>query len=50
MLRYFITRYAMTEIGAKNLKKSIFSHTILNITKLFPPIIAFTFYFNIWED
>lgn len=46
MLRYFITRYAMTEIGAKNLKKSIFSHTILNITKLFPPIIAFTFLFQ----
>lgn len=36
----------MTEIGAKNLKKSIFSHTILNITKLFPPIIAFTFLFQ----
>lgn len=46
MLRYFITRYAMTEIGAKNLKKSIFSHTVLNITKLFPPIIAFTFLFQ----
>lgn len=46
MLRYFLTRYAMTEIGAKNLKKSIFSHTILNITKLFPPIIAFTFLFQ----
>lgn len=46
MLRYFITRYAMTEIGAKNLKKSIFSHTILNITKLFPPIIAFMFLFQ----
>lgn len=46
MNKYFIKRYAMSEIGAKNLKKSIFSHTILNLTKLFPPIIAFIFLFQ----
>ncbi|SFE71726.1 ABC transporter ATP-binding protein [Peptostreptococcus sp. D1] len=46
MDKYFIKRYAMTEIGARNLKKSIFSHTILNLTKMFPPIIAFTFLFQ----
>ncbi len=46
MDKYFIKRYAMTEIGAKNLKKSIFSHTILNLTKMFPPIIAFMFLFQ----
>lgn len=46
MNKYFIKKYAMSEVGAKNLKKSIFSHTILNITKLFPPTIAFVFLFQ----
>lgn len=46
MDKYFIKRYAMSEVGAKNLKKSIFSHTILNLTKLFPPFIAFMFLFQ----
>lgn len=46
MTSYFIKKYAMTEKGAKNLKKAIFSRTILNLTKLFPPIIAFTFIFQ----
>ena len=36
----------MSEQGAKNLQKSIFSHTILNLTKMFPPIIGFVFLFQ----
>lgn len=36
----------MSDQGAKNLKKSIFSHTILNLTKMFPPIIGFMFLFQ----
>nr|WP_249170643.1 ABC transporter ATP-binding protein [Porphyromonas levii] len=39
-------KYAMSDQGAKNLKKSIFSHTILNLTKMFPPIIGFMFLFQ----
>lgn len=36
----------MSEQGAKNLQKSIFSHTILNLTKMLPPIIGFVFLFQ----
>ncbi len=36
----------MSDQGAKNLKKSIFSHTILNLTKMFPPIVGFLFLFQ----
>lgn len=36
----------MSDQGAKNLKKSIFSHTILNMTKMFPPIVGFMFLFQ----
>lgn len=36
----------MSEQGAKNLQKSIFSHTVLNLTKMFPPIIGFVFLFQ----
>ncbi len=36
----------MSEQGAKNLQKSILSHTILNLTKMFPPIIGFMFLFQ----
>lgn len=43
MIKYFMKQYAMTEIGARNLRKSIFSHTILNITKIFPPIVGFLY-------
>ncbi|MDD7510800.1 MAG: ABC transporter ATP-binding protein [Peptostreptococcaceae bacterium] len=50
MDKYFIKKYALTETGAKNLKKAIFSHTILNLTKMFPPIIAFTFLFQYLGD
>jgi hypothetical protein len=39
-------RYAMSEKGAINLKKAIISHTFVNITKLFPPMIAFMFLFQ----
>ena len=46
MDKYFIKKYAMSEIGARNLKKAIFSRTILSLTKLFPPIIAFIFIFQ----
>lgn len=46
MNKYFIKKYAMSETGAKNLKKSILSHTILNLVKLFPPTVAFMFLFQ----
>lgn len=46
MVSYFIKRYAMSEKGAKNLKKAIFSHTIVNLTKLFVPMVAFMFLFQ----
>ncbi len=36
----------MSDNGARNLKKSITSHTFVNITKLFPPIIGFMFIFQ----
>ncbi|MCU6747183.1 ABC transporter ATP-binding protein/permease [Faecalicatena acetigenes] len=50
MLDYFMKKYAMSETGARNLKKSIFSHTLLNLTKMFPPIIAFIFMFQFLSD
>ena len=43
MVSYFMKRYAMSEKGAINLKKAILSHTLVNLTKLFAPIIAFVF-------
>lgn len=43
MRKFFMDRYAMSELGANNLKKAIFSRTILNLVKMFPPIIAFIF-------
>lgn len=46
MNRYFMKKYAMSEKGASNLSKAIFSRTILNFTKLFPPMIAFSFLFQ----
>ncbi len=46
MVSYFIKRYAMSEKGAANLKKAIISHTLVNLTKLFAPIIAFIFLFQ----
>jgi ATP-binding cassette subfamily B protein len=46
MNKFFKQKYAMSEQGAKNLQKSIFSHTILNLTKMFPPIIGFVFLFQ----
>ncbi len=36
----------MSDQGAKNLQKSIFSHTILNLTKMFPAIVGFMFLFQ----
>lgn len=46
MSKFFMERYAMSELGANNLKKAIFSRTILNLVKMFPPIIAFMFLFQ----
>lgn len=46
MVSYFMKRYAMSEKGAINLKKAILSHTLVNLTKLFAPIIAFMFLFQ----
>lgn len=46
MVSYFIKRYGMSEKGAKNLKKAIFSHTLVNLTKLFAPTVAFLFLFQ----
>lgn len=50
MTDYFIKRYAMSRKGAENLKSSIFSRTILNLTKMFPPILAFIFIFQYLAD
>ena len=46
MISYFIKRYAMSEKGARHLRKAIFSHTFVNLTKLFAPVIAFMFLFQ----
>ena len=46
MVSYFMKRYAMSQKGAINLKKAILSHTFVNITKLFAPMIAFMFLFQ----
>ena len=46
MRKFFMDRYAMSELGANNLEKAIFSRTILNLVKMFPPIIAFIFLFQ----
>lgn len=46
MIRYFREKYAMSEIGAKNLAKSIFSHTLLNLSKILPPVIGFVYIFQ----
>ena len=46
MVSYFMKRYAMSEKGAINLKKAIISHTFVNLTKLFVPMIAFMFLFQ----
>ena len=46
MNKYFIKKYAMSDAGAKNLKKSIVSHTVMNLAKLLPPTIAFMFLFQ----
>ncbi len=43
MISYFMKRYAMSEKGAINLKKAIISHTFVNLTKLFAPMVAFMF-------
>lgn len=43
-------KYAMSETGANNLTKAIFSHTLLNLTKMFPPIIAFMFILQFLSD
>lgn len=46
MHKYFIEKYAMSKPGAKNLGKSILSHTLLNLSRLFPPIVGFMFLFQ----
>ena len=46
MISYFMKRYAMSEKGAINLKKAIISHTFVNLTKLFAPMVAFMFLFQ----
>lgn len=46
MNKYFRERFAMSERGAKNLQKSIISHTMVNLTKMFPPFIGFIFLFQ----
>ena len=43
MKKHFMKKYAMSEKGSKNLIKAIFSRTIVNLTKLFPPIMGFIF-------
>lgn len=43
MQQYFMNRYAMSEQGAINLRKAIISHTVLNLSKLCPPMVGFLF-------
>ena len=47
MINYFMKKYAMSQTGANNLRKAVFSRTILNLTKMFPPMIAFYVYISI---
>ena len=46
MVSYFMKKYSMSEKGALNLRKAIFSHTLVNLTKLFAPMIGFMFLFQ----
>ncbi|MDO4773060.1 MAG: ABC transporter ATP-binding protein [Bacillota bacterium] len=46
MRKYFMEKYGMTELGAKHLSKSIFSHTLLNLSKILPPMVGFLFLFQ----
>lgn len=46
MTEYFKKRYAMSDKGAQNLRKSILSHTLVNITKVFPPMVGFMLLFQ----
>lgn len=39
-------KYAMSKKGAKTLSKAIFSRTLLNFSKLFPPIVAYLFLYQ----
>ena len=50
MNKYFQKKYAMSEKGAKNLTKAIFSRTIVNLTKLFSPAIGFTFIYQFYGN
>lgn len=46
MRKYFMEKYGMTELGAKHLSKSIFSHTLVNLSKILPPTVGFLFLFQ----
>ena len=46
MVSYFMKKYSMSEKGVLNLRKAIFSHTLVNLTKLFAPMIGFMFLFQ----
>ena len=46
MVSYFMKKNSMSEKGALNLRKAIFSHTLVNLTKLFAPMIGFMFLFQ----
>lgn len=48
MLRYFITRYAMTEIGAKNLKKIYFLTYHLKYNKIISAYHSFYVFISIF--
>ncbi len=52
MKQYFQNRFALSEEGAKILKSSIITHTILNISFMFPIVLAFAFlddYIRHWQ-
>lgn len=46
MLKYFKSKYAMSDIGAKNLRKAIISHVFVNLSKLFASMLAFMYLFQ----
>ena len=43
MYHFFMKHEALSEQGARALIRAIWSHTVLNLSKLFPPLIGYVF-------
>ncbi|WP_432785407.1 putative ABC transporter ATP-binding protein [Oligella sp. MSHR50489EDL] len=46
MNQYFKKRFALSDQGVQSLKKSIFSHTLVNLSRLLPPMVGLLF---VWQ-